>query len=376
MNKLTLSPQTLAPIALALLTLTGIALWSGHTNAQDKAQDKDKATAPKPALTVTAVQPQQASLAVKLAANGNLMAWQEASVGAETNGLRLAEVRVNVGDRVKKGDVLATFAADTVRAEAAQARASLMEAEATAAEAAGNAERARSLQATGALSASQINQYLTAEQTARARVEAARALYQAQQLRVNQASVLAPDDGVISARTATVGAVVGAGTELFRLIRKGRLEWRAEVTSAEIGRVTRGTRAQVTAASGARLEGRVRMIGPTVDPQTRNALVYVDVVPLPGNTGNALAGMFARGEFELGATAAVTVPQSAVVVRDGFSYVYRINPDNRVSQVKVQTGRLSGDRVEITSPLPADAKLVASGGGFLNDGDLVRVVAK
>lgn len=376
MNKLTLSPHTLAPIALALLTLTGIALWSGHTNAQDKGQDKNKATAPKPALTVTAVQPQQASLAIKLAANGNLMAWQEASVGAETNGLRLAEVRVNVGDRVKKGDVLATFAADTVRAEAAQARASLMEAEATVAEAAGNAERARSLQATGALSASQINQYLTAEQTAKARVEAARALAQAQQLRVNQANVLAPDDGVISARTATVGAVVAAGTELFRLIRKGRLEWRAEVTSAEIGRVTKGTRAQVTAASGARLEGRVRMIGPTVDPQTRNALVYVDVVPLPGNTGNALAGMFARGEFELGATAAVTVPQSAVVVRDGFSYVYRINPDNRVSQVKVQTGRLSGDRVEVTSPLPADAKLVASGGGFLNDGDLVRVVAK
>jgi multidrug efflux pump subunit AcrA (membrane-fusion protein) len=60
-----------------------------------------------------------------------------------------------------------------------------------------------------------------------------------QQVRLNQASVLAPDDGVISARTATVGAVVGAGTELFRMIRKGRLEWRAEVTSAELARVTR-----------------------------------------------------------------------------------------------------------------------------------------
>ena len=366
------SISALAPLALALLTAGGIGLWA----SQSVAQDKDAKAAPKPALTVTAVQPQQVRLAVKLAANGNLMAWQEASVGAEANGLRLTEVRVNVGDRVKKGDVLATFSADTVRAESAQARASLMEAEATAAEAAGNAERARSLQASGALSASQINQYLTAEQTARARVEAARALAQVQQVRLNQASVLAPDDGIISARGATVGAVVGAGTELFRMIRKGRLEWRAEVTSAELARVTKGTMAQVTAASGARLEGRVRMIAPTVDPQTRNALVYVDVTPLPGNAGAALAGMFARGEFELGATPALTVPQAAVVVRDGFSYVYRINPDNRVSQVKVQTGRLAGDRVEITSTLPADAKLVASGGGFLNDGDLVRVVAK
>jgi hypothetical protein len=62
-----------------------------------------------------------------------------------------------------------------------------------------------------------------------------------------------------------------------------------------------------------------------------------------------------------------------VVVRDGFSYVYRVNPDNRVSQVKVQTGRVVGDRIEIISGLAADARVVAAGAGFLNDGDLVRV---
>jgi len=169
--------------------------------------------------------------------------------------------------------------------------------------------------------------------------------------------------------------VVGNGTELFRLIRQGRLEWRAEVTSAELGRLTTGTTAIVTAASGARLSGRVRMVGPTVDAQTRSALVYVDLAPLPGPfSGSARAGMFARGEFDLGATPALTVPQPAVIVRDGFSYVYRVNPDNRVAQVKVQTGRLAGDRIEVTGGLPADARVVASGAGFLNDGDLVRIV--
>ena len=116
------------------------------------------------------------------------------------------------------------------------------------------------------------------------------------------------------------------------------------------------------------------MVGPTVDPQTRNALVYVDVRTANGSTAPALPGMFARGEFTLGAAPALTVPPSAVVVREGFSYVMRVNPDNRVSQVKVQTGRVVGDRVEITSGLPADARIVASGGSFLNEGDLVRVV--
>jgi RND family efflux transporter MFP subunit len=337
--------------------------------------EEDKQPAAKPSLTVTTTTPQRSLLPLTLSANGNLAAWQEASVGAEAGGLRIAEVRVNVGDRVRRGQVLATFASDTLRAEAAQARASLAEAEASAAEAAANADRARSLSATGALSASQINQYVTGEKTAQARVQAARALYQAQQVRLSQSAVRAPDDGIISARSATVGAVVGNGTELFRLIRKGRLEWRAEVTSTELGRITTGTTATITAASGARLSGRVRTIGPTVDPQNRVALVYLDVQPLPGPAaGSARAGMYARGEFDLGAVPTLTVPQQAVVVREGFNYVYRVNPDNRVSQLKVQLGRIAGDRMEVISGVTHGARIVASGAGFLNDGDLVRVV--
>ncbi len=281
---------------------------------------------------------------------------------------------MNVGDRVRRGQPLARFTADTVRADLAQAEASLAEAEANAADAANNAAKARTLRETGAMADSQINQYLTAEKTAQARVGVARAALQTQQVRLGQATVDAPDDGVISARSATVGAVVGNGTELFRLIRKGRLEWRAEVTSSELGRITPGTTAIVIAASGARLEGRVRTIGPTVDPQNRIALVYVDVTPLPGPaSGSARAGMFARGDFDLGAVPTLTVPQSAVVVREGFSYVFRVNPDHRVSQVKVQIGRIAGDRLQVLSGLTTDARIVASGGSFLNEGDLVRV---
>lgn len=362
-------PAAIAALVLGLLVLGAVVYWAVSRPAPEETK-----TVQRPALTVTTVLPQQVSMPVKLAANGNLMAWQEASVGAEAGGLRLTQVYVNVGDRVSKGQVLATLAGETLRAEVAQSKASLAEAEAAAADAANNAERARSLQGTGALSGSQINQYLTAEKTARARAEAARALVQAQQVRLDQIEIHAPDSGIISSRTATVGAVVGAGTELFRLIRQGRLEWRAEVTATELGRITTGTTAQLTAASGARLAGRVRMIGPTVDPQTRSALVYVDVTPLPGMAGQARAGMFARGEFDLGARPALTVPQAALVVRDGFSYVYSVNPDQRVSQVKVQTGRMAGDRVEILDGLAADARIVAAGAGFLSDGDLVRVV--
>ncbi|HNN89228.1 MAG TPA: efflux RND transporter periplasmic adaptor subunit [Giesbergeria sp.] len=363
-NTLTSHPATLA-LAVFLLASAGLWTYSSATHAQDSAKS------PRPALTVQTAPPQRTAMTQRLAANGNVAAWQEASIGAESNGLRLTEVRVNVGDSVKAGQVLATFAAEMVQADVSQARASLLEAKAHAAEAASNAERARTLQASGALSAQQIEQYTTAAQAAQARVEAAQALLQAQQLRLQHTQVRAPDHGVISARSATVGAVVGAGTELFRMVRKGRLEWRAEVTATELGRLRPGTAAQVTAASGASVQGQLRMVAPTVDPQTRNALVYVDLPAHP----DLRAGMFARGEFLLGQSDALTVPQEALVVREGFTYLFVLGADQRVQRLKVQPGRRAGERVEILSGLDAGAPVVVRGAGFLNDGDLVRVAS-
>jgi RND family efflux transporter MFP subunit len=337
-----------------------------------QAADNSKPAVPaKPSLTVTVVSPQSSSLSQKITANGNLAAWQEAVIGAEANGLKITEVRVNVGDRVQRGDVLATLQADTLRAELAQAEAALAEATASAQEAKAQSERARSLQQQGFFSNAQLSQTLAADASAQARVQSARAMVQLQTVRLSQTQVRAPDAGVISARQATVGSVVGAGTELFRLIRQGRIEWRAEVTAAEIGRIQVGAPVQIKAASGQLLQGKVRMVAPSVDAQTRNAIVYVD---LPAATGSARAGMYAQGEIALGQSQALTVPQSAVVVRDGFSYVYTVGADQKVSQLKVQTGRQSGDRVEVTSGLKADARVVASGGAFLNHGDTVRVV--
>ncbi|CAN5165056.1 efflux RND transporter periplasmic adaptor subunit [soil metagenome] len=368
MNKPT--TKTVIVAAIAVLAVAAGAAYFLRSGKQEAAPVQ---AAPKPALTVSVALPESTRLAVTLAANGNITAWQEAVIGAESAGLRLTEVRVNVGDVVKAGQVLATFSLESVQADVAQARASLLEAQANAADAAANAERARSLQTSGALSAQQINQYLTTEKTAKARAEAAQAVLGAQQLRGRQTQVLAPDSGVISARSATLGAVVANGTELFRMIRQGRLEWRAEVTSSELGRIKEGTPVSVRPASGGELRGRVRMLAPSVDPQTRSALVYVDLPSAAAKGSTARAGMFARGEFELGATDALTVPQRALVVRDGFNYLFRLGEGNRVSQLKVQTGRLAGERVEVVSGLPPDARIVVNGAGFLNDGDLVRL---
>ena len=364
MNRFQTQTRTLG-LLLAALAMAGLGLLAARSNA---AGNEAAPAGVKPALTVTLTQAKTSVLPLKLSANGNVVAWQEAIIGAEVNGLRVQELSAGIGDQVQKGQLLATFAAEGVQADVALARAALMEATAAAADAAANATRARAVQSSGALSAQQIDQLLTADLMAKARVASAQAQLDAQQLRLSHTRLLAPDSGIVSARSASVGAVLGAGVEMFRLIRQGRLEWRAEVTATELGRIKAGTPVLMTAPDGTQVRGRVRMVAPTVDAQTRNGLIYVDI------SGAFKPGMFARGEFELGSNSAMSVVQTALVVRDGFNYVFRVGADKRVAQVKVQTGRLLGDQVEILSGIKPEDKLVATGGGFLSDGDLVRVV--
>lgn len=371
-------PLWIAFIIAALFIAAG-SLWFFIQNKPSTPDSSPVTTAPKaptsaprPALTVTVEQPRSVALAEQLAANGDIAPWQEASIGADVNGLRLAEVRVNVGETVRKGQVLAVFDADLVEADRAQARATLAEAEAALIDASGNADRARAIAPSGAMSKQQVNQYLTAEKTAQARVKAARALVESQDLRLKHTQVLAPEAGVISARNATVGAVAAPGMELFRLISRGRLEWRAEVTAADLTRLKPHLRARVTLPDGGEVQGTLRQLAPTVDPKTRYALVYVD---LPAGSA-ARAGMFAQGVFELSEIQALTVPQEAVVMRDGFSHVLIVGADQRVSLKRVQTGRMVDNRIEIKEGLLPNQSVAVRGAAFLNDGDLVQVSAE
>lgn len=356
------------------LTFVGLAAAAGGLylllapTPPSKAPALDSAQA---ALSVTVTTPRQQSWPQQISANGNITAWQEAIVGAEVGGLRLTEVLVNVGDRVRKGELLATLQQETVAADLAQTRASLAEAQATLLDAKSNAERARRIQSKGAVSEQQASAYFTAELTAQARVEALKARLQSDTIHLSQTRVLAPDNGTITARNATLGAVVQTGDELYRLIRGDRLEWRAELPATELAQIRPGMAVRVTAPDGTDLAGTVRTVAPTLDPQTRNGLVYVDL----NSHGSVRAGMFARGEIQTGEQQLLTLPQAAVLLRDGFHFVYRLNAKQELIQSKVRVGPRHGSEIAILSGLKAGERVVDSGVGFLNDGDRVRVVA-
>ncbi|RZS46788.1 efflux RND transporter periplasmic adaptor subunit [Sphaerotilus mobilis] len=368
-------PLPARPVRPALVTAALAALMALPCSLPlAQAQTSAPASAPasaKAALSVEVVSPVSAQVPVTLQANGNIAAWQEASIGAEIAGLRLVEVRVDVGDRVRKGQLLAVFNSETIRADLAQLEAALAQARAAQADAVDNAERTRALRDTGALSAQQIQQALSAETAAQAGVAAAQAAVQAQQLRLAQTRVVAPDDGVISARTATVGAIGGAGVDLFKLIRGGRIEWRAEVPAAELVRLKAGDKAQLTTPAGRSVTGKVRKIAPTVDAQSRNGLVLVDL-PV-GPEGDLKPGMFARGEFSFDSRPSLTLPASAVLLRDGRAVVMQVGADQKVRQTVVRVLARLDQRVAVEG-LDASARVVRQGGAFLSDGDTVRIV--
>ncbi|MBC9228154.1 efflux RND transporter periplasmic adaptor subunit [bacterium SPL81] len=340
-----------------------------ETNQSVKQQKTDQ-TVQKAALTVTVIRPEQQNWQQTFTANGNIAAWQEVVIGSELSGQRLTKVNVNVGDQVKRGQVLAETNSETIRADLAAARASYAEAQAVLTDAITNNKRIQQLKNTGAISAQEATQYQTSQATAQARLDAAQAQIESNQLRLSQTQVVSPDHGVISARTATVGSLAQTGQELFRLIRDQRLEWRAEVTTTDLYKLQQGMTAHIISPDPAQpaVTGKVRMIAPVIDPQTRYGLVYVDIP-----TTQALRmGMFVKGEFDLGQKLALTIPQTALLLRDGFSYVFILDNKKRVSQQKVQVGRRLGDRVEILDLNP-NVKVVSSGTGFLTDGDLVTV---
>jgi len=165
--------------------------------------------------------------------------------------------------------------------------------------------------------------------------------------------------------------VVASGDEMFRMIRQGRLEWQAELDAAQIGRLPPPHTPRLHLPTGGGVNGKVRAVAPNLSTSTGRGIVYVSL-----QASQAKAGMFASGSIELGSAPALTVPQSAVVLADGYNYVFELGSDERVTRRGVRVGRRVGDRVEILEGLGAQARIVSSGGAFLADGDKVATATQ
>ena len=355
---------------ILILSVAAIGLGAGVFFMKNQgARAAKPAAAPVASMTVSVVSPSQADFARVIAATGTVNARDELLVGSDASGVRLLEVLTDVGSVVHKGQLLARGDDTQLQAQLAAQVATVKQMRAEAAQADANLERAEKLKDSGVYSFEALQTRRTAAATAAAKVELALAQQRELEVKIAHTRVVAPASGVISKKSATVGAVVSAGSELFRLIKDGELEWRAELPSHSLMRVTPGAIVRIDLGESKTLDARVRLVAPTIDAATRNGQVYVS---LP--KGVALKpGGHARGEILMSSAQALALPETAVMARDGYPFVYTVGDDRVARLTKIETGSRQGGMVEVSNGLGAESRVVATGAGFVKDGDLVRI---
>jgi HlyD family secretion protein len=353
-------------------------------------------TAP-PAVSVIKVG--DADFTETVAVSGSLVPREEILVAPEVEGFRVLDLKVDVGDRVKKGDVLAILVQESLDAQLAQndaslaradaaiskAKSQIAEAEAHVAEADASFDRAKPLKNSGYLSASTYDQREAAAKSSEAQLVAARdglklaeaekAQVEAQrrelQWRRDNTQVTAPADGLVSRRTARIGGMAsGVAEPLFRIVLRGEVELDAEVIETELAKMSAGQKAKINVAGIGDVTGTVRLVSPEVDKTTRLGRVRIFL----GDDPKLRIGSFARGTVDTAHGHGLSVPSSAVVFDAEGAFVQVVR-DGRVVRSNITTGLISGGRVEVRQGLAAGDIVVTKAGTFLRDGDAVRPIA-
>lgn len=348
--------------------LTGLAL--GVAIVASACNKQEEAAKPVAAFAVSVARVQARDIPRSVVVSGPVSAWEEMQLGVELSGLRVTTLLVDAGQAVRKGELLLQLDHRSLDADLAQADASLREAEAGAALARSQLARGQQLADSKYISAMSLDELRAGRTQAEARLGTARAARDAVALRRSYADLRAPDAGVISKRLVQPGQVVAAGSELLRLIRQGRLEWRAELAEAELGRVKPGDRIELTTRDGKAVIGQVRAVSPGVDASTRTGTVYAD---LPDPQG-LQPGTYLQGRIDTGIGQGLTVPAATVVQRDGHPNVFTVDAKGIAHRVRIRTGGIANGQVEVLEGLKAGDAVVEQGAGFLADGDSVRIV--
>lgn len=362
------------PVVAALLAAIVIAaVLLLRAPAAGRADDSGASGAARDAsMTVTAAELMPAELSRSITVNGSIYAWQEVIIAPEVGGYRVAEVYVDVGDTVERGQALVDLSTALLAAEVATKQAALKQREAELLNIEASLKRGQSLSAMNVLSEADLDQLSSEALAAQARLESAYADLETSNLRLQFTHVKAPDDGVITSRTVTVGQIAQAGTEMLRLLRNGRIEWRGEIPEVRLSDLRSGQPVTVMTPAGVELSGKIRVVAPTISELNRTGLVYVDLEA----DERIRPGMFARGEIEISRGPGFTVPLESVVSADGYNYVFVLHDNRTVERRHVETGAVRGGHIEVTKGIEVGEMIVEKGAGFLRDGDFVNVAVK
>jgi RND family efflux transporter MFP subunit len=355
--------------AAVALMAASVALTACGGDEKAKEAEKKAAAGHAGGQAVTVQTATLQNLARTVTASGSISAWEEVPVGAETGGLTATAVYVDEGSYVRQGQALVQMNDALLRAQLRQQQAAVQTAEANAARDDAALGRAQELKNRGFLSQAGLDTALANQRASQANLASARAALSETQTRLSQATIKAPVSGLVISRSVTRGQIISAGTELFRIVRDGRLELDAQIPESDLGLIRAGQTATVSSDQVGETTGNVRIVTPEVNPETRLGVARIAL------TGSGFRpGMFARARINVGDQPAVTVPTASVLYRQNQPGVYVLRSDSTVRFQVVTVAARNGDRTAVTG-LNAGAQIVVAGAGFLSEGDRVTVSA-
>ena len=329
-------------------------------------------TAPAPAKTVSVVVIESRAIEGGLIASGSLVPREDTAVFSDLNGYRVARVFVEEGVWVTGGQPLAqlddTLLRSQLEQQAALARQLAVQAERAEAEAA----RVKDLDGASAFAQEQIDARRFAARAARAQADAQAA--SARDLRTRQAhmTLRAPYAGLVIERNVRVGDMGGGSNPWFRIAKDGQIELAADVSESALSRLQVGASATVILADGTSVDGKVRLVSPRVDANTKLGKVRI---ALPVNAA-VRAGGFARASFTGVSASRPAVPETAVLYDADGAAVMLVGADNTISRAPIVTGQRGGGYVELISGPPVGSPVVAKAAAMLVTGDkIVPVIA-
>lgn len=396
-----LSTAARLPVFLAVLAMGTAPALNSRALAQDAAPAKTETQAARdaayPSIVVTKVETR--TVIDRVIATGTIQAVEETLVQPLVEGLSIRSLAVDIGDTVEADGTMATLNEDALlltrsqneanlakaRASLAQYQAQLVEAQANAQEAVRVSARNAKLRESGSVSTALADQTEAAAAAALARVNSAEQLIAVAQsdikvveaqisdvdLRLARTVVKAPVAGTVSARTAKVGAIAtGSGQPLFTIIRDGAVEMRADVSESDLLKLSVGQKAKLKLAdSSVTLDGRVRLISPTVDADTRLGTVFISIA----EADKARVGMYANADITVEEKQALALPLTAVTSGKTETVVRKVR-DGVVEMARVETGIQDGRYIEILSGLSDGDEVVAKAGAYVRDGDRITPV--
>jgi RND family efflux transporter MFP subunit len=353
-------------VAVGVATLLALRLTQALTVNKDLGANKT----PAPSVTVTQVGVSATPTTVSIV--GTIAARYDMPIGVEGDTGRVEAIYVEAGDHVKRGQLLARLNVSVLEPQVANLAAALEQAKAEAELAQAEAKRADAVGVSGALSAEETQRRRSSAVTAQAKVKVAAAMLAEAQAKLDRAQVRAPVDGTILTRNVEVGQTATAGGEaLFRLSEGGEVELRGQVAEQDLPLLKVGQPVSVHLTGTAQAyEGHVRLLGAVIDPTTRLGTIRVALSPDP----NLRPGAFARAEVTISNAARVVLPQTAVLSDDKGSYVFIVNADNKVERRSVRVSGIVANGVTISDGVGAKDQVVATAGGFLQQGEVVKPI--